>query len=137
MKLSTNNIKERIKGSFIETLGIEFIETEEKETIEATLFVRPDLLQTSGIAHGGVIMSFADTIAGIGSNVLCKNDEYSLGVQVSTNFISGGKLKDTLRGKGRIIHKGRSTHVWNVEIISENTGKLVSVATVTNIVMKW
>lgn len=136
MKLNTNNVKERIKGTFIETLGIEFIETQDTESIEARILIRPDLIQISGVAHGGVLMSFTDTLAGIGSNLLCSNEEYSLGMQVSINMISSGQLNDTLRGKAYIIHKGRSTHVWEVEIISESTKKLIASASVTNMVMK-
>lgn len=136
MRLDKNNIKNRISGSFIETLGIQFIETEDSGSIEATLVVLPNLTQTTGVLHGGALISLADTVAGVGSNTLCHSDEYTLGLQISTSLISSGILNETLRAKGHIIHKGHSTHVWNVEIISENTGKLIASVTITNMVLK-
>ena len=136
MRLDTNNIKERISGSFIELLGIELVETEDINTIEARLKVTNKLIQSTGVLHGGVTITLAETVAGIGSNVVCQSDEYSLGMQISASHISSGQVGDILRAKGRLIHKGRTTHLWNVDVISEITGKLISTVRITNSVIK-
>jgi 1,4-dihydroxy-2-naphthoyl-CoA hydrolase len=36
---------------------------------------------------------------------------------------------------GTLIHKGRTQHVWNVDITTED-GKLVSTARITNLIVK-
>jgi uncharacterized protein (TIGR00369 family) len=136
MELNTNNIKERIDQSFIKKLGIEFIETEDINTLEATLYITKDLVQTTGVLHGGVTITLAETVAGIGSNVLCQADEYCLGIQISANHISSGKVGDTIKARGQLMHKGRSTHLWNVDVFSETSGKLISSVRATNAVLK-
>lgn len=130
------NVSEHIKGSFIEVLDIHFIETDIWDELEATMLIREDLLQTSRVLHGGVTIAFAETLAGVASNVLCEADEYAFGIQVSANHVSHGQLNDTIRGKVTSVHLGRSTHVWDVNIYSEKTGKLVSSVKVTNMTIK-
>ena len=39
-------------------------------------------------------------------------------------------------GKASIMHQGRSTHVWSVEIYSEKSGKLIHTARVLNSIIK-
>src|ERR1700677_3524177 len=46
---------------FAQLLGIEFISAE-ADALAARMLIRPDLCTTGGIAHGGAIMSFADTL---------------------------------------------------------------------------
>lgn len=135
MRLAKNNIKERIKGSFIELLDISFIEND-SETLEATMFVKPEFSQSTKRLHGGVTIALAETIAGVGSNSICAEDEFTVGLQVSANHISGAQLGDTVRAIGTLLHKGRTTHVWNVDVILEGTEKLVSSVRVINLVLK-
>lgn len=136
MRLDHNNMRERIKGTFIEVLDVLFIETDVQNELEATMVVREDLLQTSHVMHGGVTIAFAETLAGVASNELCAADEYAFGIQISANHISHGQLGDTVRGKAAPVHIGRSTHVWDVNIYSEKTGKLISSVKITNMVIK-
>ncbi|NDV68263.1 PaaI family thioesterase [Dysgonomonas sp. 25] len=136
MILNHNQIKERMKGTFIEFLNIDFIESEQEKELEATMLIRQDLLQTSGVLHGGVTIAFAETLAGVASNNICPEEEFAFGIQISANHVSHGEIGDTVKGKATPVHIGRTTHVWNVDIYSEKSGKLVSSVRATNIVIK-
>lgn len=136
MKLDHNDIRNRMKGTFIELLDIRFVEDENSNELEGTMPVRKDMLQTSGVLHGGATIAFAETLAGVASNTLCPDDEFSFGIQISANHISNGREGDTLRGKATPIHLGKTTHVWNVDIYSQQTERLVSSLRITNIVIK-
>ena len=60
------SLLERINANplpFAELLGIEFLSAE-RDAVEARMVVRPDLCTLGQFAHGGAIMSFADTLAG-------------------------------------------------------------------------
>ena len=46
---------------FAQLLGIEFMSAE-ADSLAARMLIRPDLCTIGGIAHGGAIMSFADTL---------------------------------------------------------------------------
>lgn len=135
MFLNRNNIAEKIKGTMIEEFGIEFLETDDPKTLEAVMSVTQKLSQTMGVLHGGATISLAESVAGVGSNVLCSEDEQCFGMQISASHISSAQIGDTVKAVGFILHKGRSTHVWDVSIYSENTGRLVSSIKVTNAVV--
>lgn len=136
MKLNTNNIQERIKDTLIETLNITFIESDDQTSLEAIMPVEKYLSQTMGVLHGGATISLAESVAGVGSNSLCAHDEQCFGMQISASHISSARLGDVVRAIGTLQHKGRSTHVWNVDVFSETTGKLISSVRVTNAVVK-
>lgn len=128
-------MRERAKGTLMELLNIEFIETD-KDTAEATMLVTQNLTQTMGILHGGATISLAETIAGIGSNLLCASDERCFGMQISANHISSAQVGDTVHATATIIHKGRTTHVWDVVVVSQTTERLISTVRVTNAVVR-
>ena len=91
--------------------------------------------QPFGILHGGATLALAETVAGLGSMILCQPDEIVVGMQVSGNHISSAHEGDTVRAVGTVVHKGRSSHVWNVDVFT-STNKLVSSIRVVNSVMK-
>lgn len=136
MKLDSNNIQERIKNTLMETLGITFIESDDETSLEAIMPVERRMAQTMGILHGGATISLAESVAGVGSNVICAKDERCYGMQISASHISSAKIGDTVRAIGIIQHQGKSTHVWNVDVFSETTGKLISSIRITNAVVK-
>lgn len=136
MLLNRNNIEEKIKGTLIEELGIYFHESEGDNSLIATMEVTAMHLQTMGVLHGGATIALAESVAGVGSNVICDEDELCYGMQISASHISSARLGDTVKAEGIIIHKGRTTHVWDVNIYSDKTGKLVSSIKVTNAVVK-
>jgi len=136
VRLNTNNIKERIKGTFIEELKIQIIEDDNDKELLASMLVTKNLLQTASVLHGGATISLAETVAGVASNILCAENESAFGIQISANHVSHGLLGDTMLAKATVVHLGRTTHLWNVDIHSQNTGKLVSSVKVTNIVIK-
>lgn len=120
--------------NLIKTLGIHIIALEEKYA-EAQMAVTENHQQTIGYLHGGATIALAETIGGIGSYALLPEDEHCLGMQISASHISAAKLGDTVIAKANLIHKGRRTHVWDVNIYSEDTGRLVSSIKVTNAII--
>lgn len=136
MRIDKNNIKERLKETFVEALNIQIIEDDNDKELVASMPVTKNLLQTTSVLHGGATISLAETVAGIASNTLCAKDEAVFGIQISANHVSHGLLGDTVIAKATVIHLGRTTHIWNVDVHSQNTGKLISSVRVTNIVVK-
>lgn len=121
------------KGTFISFLGIDFLNYGD-DFIEACMPV-DNKLQPMGLLHGGASLAFAETIASGGSYLLVDHEKYDVfGIQVSGNHISPIS-EGMLYARAEIIHKGRSTHVWDVKIRSEN-GKLISVTRVMIMVVK-
>ena len=115
-------------------LGIQYTYADENR-VEATMPVDHRTRQPFGILHGGATLALGETVAGLGSMILCQPDEIVVGMQVSGNHISSAHEGDTVRAVATIVHKGRSSHVWNVDVFT-STNKLVSSIRVVNSVMK-
>ena len=115
-------------------LGIQYTYAS-PDRIEATMPVDVRTRQPFGILHGGATLALAETVAGLGSMITCQPDEIVVGMQVSGNHVSSAHEGDTVRAVGTIVHRGRSSHVWNVDVFT-STNKLVSTIRVVNSIMK-
>ena len=122
------------KHALMGNLGIQYTYVS-LDRVEATMPVDQRTRQPFGILHGGASLALAETVAGLGSMVLAKPDEWVVGMQVSGSHVSSAHEGDTVRAVGTIIHKGRSSHVWNVDIFT-STDKLISTVRVINSVIK-
>ena len=121
-------------STLMETLGIEFTLLSPERT-EAVMPVDRHVCQPFGILHGGATLALAESVAGQGSLLLCEADEMPAGIQVSCNHVSSVRKGDKVRAVGTIIHRGRSIHVWNIDIFT-STDKLVSSVRVVNSILK-
>ncbi len=129
-----DELNERAQHALMGNLGIQYTFAS-KERVEATMPVDMRTRQPFGILHGGATLALAETVAGLGSMILCKPDEIVVGMQVSGNHMSSAYEGDTVRAVGTIIHKGRSSHVWDVNVYT-SMDKLVSSIRVVNSVIK-
>lgn len=127
-------LNERARHALMENLGIQYTYASD-ERVEATMPVDYRTRQPFGILHGGATLALAETVAGLGSMIICESDEIVVGMQVSGNHISSAHEGDTVRAVGTILHKGRSSHIWNVDVFT-STNKLVSSIRVVNSVIK-
>lgn len=124
----------RAQHALMGNLGIQYTYASENR-VEATMPVDERTRQPFGILHGGATLALAETVAGLGSMILAQPDEMVVGMQVSGSHMSSAHEGDTVRAVGTIIHKGRSSHVWNVDVFT-STDKLVSSIRVVNSILK-
>ena len=127
-------LNERARHALMGNLGIQYTYASD-ERVEATMPVDYRTRQPFGILHGGATLALAETVAGLGSMIICEPDEIVVGMQVGGNHISSAHEGDTVRAVATIVHKGRSSHVWNVDVFT-STNKLVSSIRVVNSVIK-
>lgn len=124
----------RARHALMGNLGIQYTYASE-DRVEATMPVDQRTRQPFGILHGGATLALAETVAGLGSMITCQPDEIIVGMQVSGNHISSAHEGDTVRAVATIVHRGRSSHIWNVDVFT-STNKLVSSVRVVNSVLK-
>jgi len=127
------SLNEICQGTFISFLGIRFVDCGD-DFLEARMPVR-DKLQPMGLLHGGASLALAETTASGGSYLLVDREKYDvLGFQVSGNHLAT-VTEGFLLARAQIVHKGNTTHVWDVRIWSDK-GKLIAVSRVTNMIIK-
>lgn len=104
--------------------------------VEMTMPVDSWTAQPLGILHGGANLALAETAAGLGSMAIIGKDKTQVGTQVSGYHVGRAVVGDTMRAEARLLHGGKTTHVWSVEIYSVNTNKLIHTARVLNTILK-
>ena len=122
-------------GSMVANLGIKYTYVGTAR-VEAVMPVDERTCQPVGLLHGGASLAFAETLAGVGTMVNISDGERAVGQQVSGHHVASALKGDTVRGVATLMHCGRTSHVWNVDIFSESDGKLVSTARVLYCVLK-
>ena len=133
--LTFEQIKEINEGTMMETLGIEYIELKEGY-VYARMFVKKELTQPYEMLHGGASMAMAESVGGMGSAYYLGVKDYIIrGMQFSANHVKAAKVGTFVYATATIIHKGRQTHVWNIDIKNED-GELVSSCRLTNFIIK-
>ena len=121
-------------NSMAEHLGIRFLPSTE-DAVHAEMPVDHRTSQPFGMLNGGASLALAEIVAGHGSTSLCREDEYACGVQVSGNHLSAVPVGGKVFATGKLIHRGRSSHIWNIDITTPQ-GQLVSTVRVVNFILK-
>ena len=115
------------------TLGMEFISTPEPDTCMARMRVDERNRQPFGFLSGGATLALAENLAGIGSMALCPG-KICVGVSVNGSHVKAVMQGDTVTAYGRLLHKGRTLHQWQIDIKNE-ASELISTVQVTNYVI--
>lgn len=132
--ITIDELNEKSRGSLIETLGIRYT-VATPERVEAVMPVNERTCQPFGILHGGATLALAETIAGLGSMLVCGEGGAAVGMQVSGSHLGSAKKGEEVRAIATPIHLGHRTHVWNVDVVNAVTGSPISTVRVTNFVV--
>ncbi len=121
------------KGTLMETLDIEYIAIG-SDFLTAKMPVNPKVHQPYGQLHGGATAALAESVGSAASNFFIDNKtQFINGIQLSINHIKS-KREGMVFATARNIHKGKTTHLWEVRIVDEDD-LLISIAKMTNIVL--
>ena len=122
------------QGTLLTYLEIEFVEIGDNYII-AKMPVKDKTSQPMGILHGGASVSLAESIGSAGSYMMIdKKKESAIGLEINANHV-GSAHEGYVYGKGTVVHKGRTTHIWNIEIRNEQD-KLISLCRLTVMILK-
>ncbi len=114
-------------------LGLEFVEVGD-DFIRARLPVDARTRQPLGILHGGVSVVLAETLGSCGAAFSVAEGRYVVGLEINANHLRAAKA-GWVHGITRPIHRGRSTHVWQIEI-SDDEGRPVCISRLTLAVLE-
>jgi uncharacterized protein (TIGR00369 family) len=118
----------------METLGISIVDLGD-DFVEGTMTVGPKLHQPAGLLHGGANAVLAESLGSMGSIIMLNDPNTKVvGIEINANHLRSVRSGVVL-GRAEIIHKGRRTHVWEINIRDEE-GKLLSVCRLTNMIIE-
>ncbi len=131
---SIEELSKMNKGTLMEQLGIEYLEAR-TGYMKARMPVDERTFQPMRILHGGATLALAETLASIGSALMVDREKFDVkGQHVSADHVRSARSGYVI-GEAAIIHHGRSSHIWNVDIKDEQ-GRLISTCRVSIFVVK-
>lgn len=115
---------ESTKNTFMETLGIEYIDVGE-DYLTAKMPVTPTVHQPDGVLHGGATAALAESVGSVAAHIFLNVQDVMIrGTQITANHIRS--LRDgEVFATATAIHKGRTTQLWDVKV-NDAEGKLIS-----------
>ncbi len=117
-----------------ETLGIRALEVG-PDRVVMEMDVGPRVHQPMGQLHGGASAVIAESAASIGAFLNCSPGEYAVGVDLNITHLRPMQT-GVLRATAEPIRKGRTVHVWSIDLVDQN-GTKIAVARCTLAVRPW
>ncbi|KIL42605.1 esterase [Jeotgalibacillus soli] len=106
-------------NTLLSALGIEIVSIKEGEVI-ATMPVDNRTHQPFGFLHGGASVALAETAASVGAAALINLETHAcFGLEINANHIKS-KRDGIVTANATVIHKGKTTMVWDIKIVDEN-----------------
>ncbi|MEG0795225.1 MAG: PaaI family thioesterase [Odoribacter sp.] len=127
-------LNEICRATLVEHLGMEFTAAGEG-WLEAKMPIDHRTCRPDGALHGGANMALAETVGGaLSSMSMSEEMRFKVfGIEVNGNHIKQAQGHYVI-ARGTFLHKGRRSHVVNVEIRDE-FGTIVTVNRVTNMIL--
>lgn len=121
------------KNTLMQTLQIEYTDAGE-DFLTAKMPVTPAVHQPMGLLHGGASVALAESVGSAASHFFIDTDIQEVrGIEISANHLKSIK-EGFVFGTARIIHKGKTVHLWEIKITDE-AGNLISLCKLTNMVL--
>lgn len=121
------------KNTLMQTLEIEYIDAGE-DFLTAKMPVNPRVHQPMGLLHGGASAALAESVGSAASIIFINSDKQEVrGIELSANHLRS-KREGEIFATARIVHQGRSIHLWEIKITDEE-GKLISLCKLTNMIL--
>ncbi len=122
------------RNTLMESLGIEYLEVKDGWVRARMPVDRRTLQPAANILHGGASLALAETVGSLGSILITDMEKFDVrGAALTANHIRPVK-KGWVYAEARLLHQGRNTHIWNIDILNE-AHELVSTARLTNFIV--
>jgi uncharacterized protein (TIGR00369 family) len=125
--------KEWSKNTLMETLEIEYIDAGE-DFLVAKMPVNSRVHQPMGLLHGGATVALAESVGSAASIMFMNTEKQEVrGIEISANHLRS-KRDGIVFATAKLIHQGRSIHLWEIKIVDEND-RLISICKLTNMIL--
>lgn len=124
---------ESSKNTMMETLQIQFVDVG-TDYLVAKMPVNSKVHQPDGVLHGGATVALAETVGSMASYIFLDAQKMFIrGIEIAANHVKGVRDGEVF-AKAVIVHKGRTTQLWDIKITNAE-GDLISVCKLTTIAL--
>lgn len=115
-------------------VGVEVLSCE-PERVTGRLPVTHAVVAGTGFLWAPVVITLADWLCACGIGDHLPEGASFTTLEIKTNFMGTVGLGGAILGKAWPVHRGRSTHVWDVEVSDESTAKVIALFRCTQMVL--
>lgn len=132
--VTLKELKEAMEINMLEHLNIEITAWDNQE-LSGKMPVDHRTKQPMGLLHGGASVVLAESLGSIAANLVVDQKKYyCVGLEVNANHLKSAK-SGYVYGQTKPLHIGKTTHVWQTEIVNED-GEKVCISRLTVAVME-
>ena len=122
------------KNTLMETLNMVYTDIGD-DYLVATMPVTEKVYQPNGILHGGATVALAESVGSTASHFFIDTSKAEIrGLEITANHLRSVK-SGMITATAKPIHKGRTTHLWEVRIVDDKA-RLISICKLTTIVLQ-
>jgi len=100
------------------------------------LDVTAPLVAGTGFLWAPVVITLADWLCACGIGEHLPEGASFTTIELKTNFLGTVREGGAIRGIAHPVHTGRSTHVWDVEVADEASGRVIALFRCTQMVLQ-
>lgn len=126
--ISVDILNHLCRNTAVSHLGMEFTEVGD-DYLVARVPVDARTHQPFGLLHGGVSVVLAETVGSCGAGFAIAEGYSAVGLDINANHLKGVKT-GWVTGTGRPVHRGRTTHVWQIDMRND-ASELTCVSRIT------
>ena len=126
--ISVELLTQSTTGTADSHLGIEFLEVGD-DYLVGRVPVDERTRHPYGLLHGGVSVVLAETLGSCGAAFSCPPGYRAVGLDINANHLKGVR-GGWVTGTARPIHRGSTTHVWQIEL-RDDAGDMSCISRIT------
>ncbi|MDF1763032.1 MAG: hotdog fold thioesterase [Oleibacter sp.] len=108
----------QMQNTACSNLGIMITEVGD-DYVKGTMPADKRTFQPIGLVHGGANVLLAETLGSMAANLCLDNSkEYAVGQEINANHLRGVR-SGKVTGIAAIIHRGRTSQVWEIRIYDD------------------
>ena len=106
------------------------------EEVRGRMCVRSEVVAGTGFLWAPVVITLADWLCAAGMSPNLAPGESFTTVELKTNFLGSAREGEWVSGVATPAHRGRTTHVWDVEIRNDDRERTIALFRCTQMILR-
>lgn len=115
-------------------VGFEALEVT-TEQARAQFKVTEPLIAGTGYLFAPAVITLADTLCACAIGMHLPEDSTFTTIELKCNFLGSAREGDTVVATAVPVHVGRTTHVWDAEVVNQDSGRTIALFRCTQMVL--
>ena len=122
------------KGTLSDLLGLNW-DSVERGRVTGHMQLTPQHMAPNGFLHAASVIALADTACGYGCMMTLPEGAKSFTtIELKSNFL-GTARQGVVEAVATVAHAGRTTQLWDAEVIHRDTGKRIALFRCTQMIL--